>query len=222
MTTLKDIQRHVGVEADGKWGPATEAAVAKALGIGKAHRHLEHPDLFFKAVRGITGALNQTQVDVLNAILEKASHWSLGWLAYALASAWHEARLAPIEEWGRGKGKEYGKVNSTGQAPYGRGLVQLTWHENYVRADKELGLNGALSSNYARALEPAIAVDILVRGMEEGWFTGKSLSSYITPGHGTFNEFVNARRIINGTDRASDIAKLADRFKDALVKGVWG
>jgi len=34
MTTLADIQRHVGVPADGKWGPVTCAAIAKALDIG--------------------------------------------------------------------------------------------------------------------------------------------------------------------------------------------
>lgn len=33
MTDLKTIQRHVGVPADGVWGPVTAAAVAKALGI---------------------------------------------------------------------------------------------------------------------------------------------------------------------------------------------
>ncbi len=31
--TLADIQRHIGVPADGKWGPVTAAAVAKALGM---------------------------------------------------------------------------------------------------------------------------------------------------------------------------------------------
>jgi hypothetical protein len=33
MTTLQDIQRRVGVPADGKIGPVTIAAVAKALGM---------------------------------------------------------------------------------------------------------------------------------------------------------------------------------------------
>lgn len=36
MTTLVDIQRHVGVAADGKWGDATAAAVGKALGLKSA------------------------------------------------------------------------------------------------------------------------------------------------------------------------------------------
>lgn len=33
MTTLADIQRRVGVPADGVWGPDTAAAIAKALGM---------------------------------------------------------------------------------------------------------------------------------------------------------------------------------------------
>ncbi len=33
MTTLADIQRHVGVVPDGAWGPQTAAAIAKALGM---------------------------------------------------------------------------------------------------------------------------------------------------------------------------------------------
>ena len=33
MTTLADIQRRVGVTPDGKWGPMTAAAIAKALGM---------------------------------------------------------------------------------------------------------------------------------------------------------------------------------------------
>lgn len=33
MTDLADIQRHVGVAADGRWGPDTASAIAKALGI---------------------------------------------------------------------------------------------------------------------------------------------------------------------------------------------
>ena len=92
---------------------------------------------------------------------------------------------------------------------------------SFERADRELELGGMLASNYDLALDPDIAVRILVRGMEEGWFTGKSLASYIAPGLGTHGEFVNARRIINGNDRAEMIARYADQFKDALIAGGW-
>lgn len=36
MTTLAQIQAHVGVAADGRWGPNTAAAIAKALGMAQA------------------------------------------------------------------------------------------------------------------------------------------------------------------------------------------
>lgn len=36
MTTLVQIQRHLGVDADGKLGPRTLGAIGKALGIGSA------------------------------------------------------------------------------------------------------------------------------------------------------------------------------------------
>lgn len=188
---------------------------------GQTKHVLANPEAFFAGVRKVTGALDAVQVDIINRLLADAAHHGVGWLAYELATAWHEARLKPIEEWGKGNGREYGKVNSTGKAPYGRGLVQLTWHANYQRADDELGLKGALVGNYDRALEPEIAVQIMVRGMEKGWFTGKSLGTYIGIGKGSFDDFTGARRIINGTDKADLIAGYAVKMQDALIAGGW-
>lgn len=180
-------------------------------------------EAFWVGVRKVTGSLDQQQVDIIQNLLSATSDWGNGWLAYAMATAWHESRFRPIEEWGKGKGKEYGKVNSTGKAPYGRGLVQLTWDANYKKADKELGLGGKLAANYDLALDPDIAVKIMVRGMEGGWFTGKSLGDYITKdARGLEPQFVQARRIINGTDKAALIAGYAIKFQDALVAGGRG
>jgi putative chitinase len=225
--TLADIQRHLGVAPDGKWGPVTLVAVAKALGIDERGRKLSSPDRFFAAVRQITGPLNQTQVDTINRLLETASHWPTGWLAYGLATAWHEARFEPQPEWGRGKGKAYGKPGRYGQPQYGRGLVQLTWDDNYEWADEALGLDGALLANFDLALDPKIAADILVRGMEQGAFAGDdkgrhSLARHLPGEYGTAQQFVQARRIINGTDKALQIAGLAGDFQGALSQGGWG
>jgi putative chitinase len=221
MTTLADIQRHLGVEPDGKWGPVTAAAIAKALGMeAKAHK-LADPAKFFAAIRSITGGLDQVQVDTINRLLAAASHWSIGWLAYGLATAWHEARMKPIEEWGKGKGRPYSQPGKYGQSQHGRGLVQLTWDKNYEWADKALGLGGSLLKDFNRALEPEIATAILVKGMEEGAFTGKRLGNYIAPGKGSPAQFANARRIINGTDKADLIAGHAVGFQDALEAGGW-
>lgn len=196
-------------------------SVPTSVPSGVPTHALKNADAFYNAVRKITGPLDQVQVDIINRLLTAASGHGLGWIAYEFATAWHESRLKPIEEWGKGKGREYGKINSTGKAPYGRGLVQLTWHDNYVRADTELGLNGTLAKNYDRALEPEIAVKILVRGMAKGWFTGKSLGTYIGTGAGTLPEFKQARRIINGTDKQDLIAGLAVQFQDAFLAGGW-
>lgn len=231
MATLADIQRRVGVHPDGVWGPNTAAAIWAALPPAPA-RSLGDPEAFYRAVRAVTGALDQTQVDVIQAMLKEAAHWSTAFLAYGLATAWHEARLRPIEEIGKGKGRAYGKPGARmaakagaptygGQIPFGRGLVQLTWCDNYERADDELGLGGALLADFDKALDPSIAVQILVRGMEEGWFTGRKLRDYFPAERGTIQQFTDARRIINGTDKASLIAGYAQMFQAALTGGKW-
>jgi hypothetical protein len=196
--------------------------VADELGMARGGaRSLKDAGTFYKAVRSVTGSLDQVQVDVIEGLLKAASHHSTGWVAYELATAWHEARLKPIEEWGKGKGRKYGVPDGTGQIPYGRGLVQLTWDYNYAKADKELGLNGALVRNYALALRPDIAVRIMVEGMEEGWFTGRKLANYMSDERGTIAQFREARRIINGTDKADMIAGYAQSFQAGLTAGGW-
>ena len=89
------------------------------------------------------------------------------------------------------------------------GYVQLTWDYNYKKAGNLLGVD--LVSNPEFALRPSIAAQIIVRGMSEGWFTGKKLSD--------FTDFVSMRRIVNGTDKAALIADYARKFENALVTG---
>lgn len=185
---------------------------------------MEDGGAFFRYVRdNITGPLDQIQVDTINRILEGANHWHVGELANALGTAWHECLLRPISEWGKGRGKKYGKPGKYGQAPYGRGLVQLTWDFNYEWADAALGLNGALLRNFDLALEPDIAARILVIGMETGAFTGKGNRNYLphddTPA--TLEQFIRARRIINGTDKAEKIARHSLKFQQAAIVGKW-
>lgn len=194
-------------------------AIMYPSGVG---RKLANEEAFFVGVRKVTGALDQVQVDVINDLLVGASSWGVGWLAYGLATAWHEARLKPIEEWGKGSGKAYGNVDQTGKAPYGRGLVQLTWRDNYVNADNKLSLGGKLAADYDLALDPEIASKILIGGMAAGWFTGKSLGTYLAKdAAGNAAVFKEMRRIINGTDKADLIAGYAVKFQDALLGGGW-
>jgi hypothetical protein len=165
---------------------------------------------FFDRVRVGFGPLKQSQVDGFNEILAATVGLGVRWRAYILATTWHEtaATMQPIREYGRGQGKKYGVKDATGKAPYGRGYVQLTWRDNYLRADDELDLNGRLAADYDLALDPKIAAKILVRGMVEGWFTGKKLADY--------TDFKAMRRIVNGTDKAALIAGYAEKFLTAL------
>lgn len=176
-------------------------------------------DVFFDAVRSApgSGSLTQSQVDGFDAIL---STWEadpeltdLRWLAYMLATSWHETAftMEPITEYGSQsylEGKDY--------YPYiGRGFVQLTWEDNYRRATEELELSGSddLVKYPDRALDPEIASEVMFQGMVQGWFTGKALDDY-------FNDAVddpyNARRIINGTDCADQIKGYHKAFLSAL------
>lgn len=96
---------------------------------------------------------------------------------------------------------------------YGRGFVQLTWEENYKRAQAELNLGTQLTDNPDAALDPDIAAQVIVKGCMEGWFTGKSIPDYITL---SYSGFVEARKVVNGTDHDDDIANLAVEFDDLL------
>ena len=64
-----------------------------------------------------------------------------------------------------------------------------------------------------KALEPAIAAEILFYGMEHGSFTGHWLGAYFTS---LKTDWVGARRIINGTDCAAQIAAYGQDFCSAL------
>jgi hypothetical protein len=65
----------------------------------------------------------------------------------------------------------------------------------------------------ALALRPDVAYRIMSLGMRQGVFTGKKLGDYI---HGAKADYVNARRIINGLDRAQKIASYATRLEKIL------
>ena len=98
---------------------------------------------------------------------------------------------------------------------YGRGFVQLTWQENYKRAEDELGV--LFTQVPAKALDPVNAANIAVLGMKEGWFTRFKLADFIDLQH---SDFVHARQIINRMDKAQEIAVLAEHYDDDL-KAEW-
>jgi hypothetical protein len=188
---------------------------------------LADPEKFFKAVRDFSGGLTQTQVDGFNRILGAfgAAGSPIAYVAYGLATTWWEGGkgMVPVEEgyYLGDRGANF-RRNLRYWPWYGRGDVQLTWKQNYERADRELGLNGALVANPALALRPDISAKVLVQGMTGGWFSGKAFKDYLPDrGKGDIHEFANARRIINGQDKAIPIADLAMKFQDALEAGGW-
>jgi hypothetical protein len=180
---------------------------------------------FYDAVRPLFGgSLSQPQVDGIALIAQAWDKYGDGdtaKLAYILATAFHETgqTMQPIKEYGKGRGKKYGKPDETGKAPYGRGHVQITWRENYVNADKKLKLGGKLAADYDLVLDPLISVRVLITGMLQGWFTGKKLADYV---NGDVMDFVGARRIVNGTDKATLISEHARTFLKALEANAKG
>jgi hypothetical protein len=100
---------------------------------------------------------------------------------------------------------------------FGRGYVQLTHRGNYVKAGDKLGVD--LVADPSAALRPEVAAPVLVKGMMEGWFTGRALTKYINADRADLHE---ARRVVNGTDRAKEIAAIAVEYDEALNAEGYG
>ncbi|MGE3775086.1 MAG: glycoside hydrolase family 19 protein [Gammaproteobacteria bacterium] len=192
-------------------------------------------DFFFVYVRQhlFDGRLKLAQVHGLIGILDE---WEARyakkddrWLAYMLATAHHETdrTMQPIREYGgqrwyrqmydvSGARPQLAARNGNtapgdGLKYYGRGFVQLTWKNNYARAGTALGVD--LVGQPDLALDPALATRIMFLGMQRGWFTGRKLADSFNPQRG---DWVGARRIINGTDKANLIAGYGQAYYAAL------
>lgn len=181
--------------------------------------------IFFAGVRTalFSGLLSQSQVNGMEAVLdlwESAKMQDVRVLAYLLATEYHETGRAmiPVREVGLGRGHDYGlPAGPYGLVYYGRGPVQLTFYANYQKATAALVKRGFavdLVKNPDDALKNDIGAAILVYGCTEGWFTGKKLGDYFTP---TLEDPINARRVVNGTDKATDIAGYYRNFRTVLV-----
>ena len=189
--------------------------------------------IFFDEIRHslFSNRITQNQIDGLNFKLtawEKSGLADIRWLAYMLATSYHETAqtMQPIEEHGKGRGKPYGQKLRHDRKPYtfpdklyyGRGDVQLTWYENYEAMGKLLGI--PLLEQPELALKPDISAQIMIEGMTRGKsnrgdFTGASLENYFSA---TKDDPVHARRIINGLDKAKLIAGYHDKFLTAIKK----
>lgn len=217
-------------KADGVAGPQFLRALQKALSgdMGGNGKHsLTNAPAFFLKVREKFGALTQGQVDGLNTLLAAMERWPVEWVAYGLATAYHEtaSTLKPIKEYG---GDQYffsmydkqgnrpqiasklGNIHAGDGIRYaGRGYVQLTGRANYAKY--------GIAETPDKALEPDCAAHIMVTGMENGSFTGKKMADYLTGQ----TDYVGARKVINGQDKAHMIAGYARDFESALQAGGW-
>lgn len=158
------------------------------------------PKQFFDGVRPAFGKLTAGQVDGLTRIVGAGRKAGLSRpdLAYVLATVQHETAnwMQPIREGARRYGTKYtdaqaqravASIYGKGiirvnyalpagpykQSYYGRGLVQITWYENYLKFAKLLGI--PLDRNPDLALEWDVALKIAIVGMRDGLFTKYSL-----------------------------------------------
>ena len=69
-----------------------------------------------------------------------------------------------------------------------------------------------------KAKDIGLAYRIATEGMIEGWFTGKKLSNFFQ--NGKLPQWVDARTIINGHDKAQEIATLGRQFAEILEVSV--
>jgi predicted chitinase len=109
-------------------------------------------------------------------------------------------------------------VKGDGYKFRGRGFVQITGRRNYTLFQSILldyyGLDIDLVNDPDRAAEPAIAIFILVYGCMYGIFTGARINDYINESE---TNFCDARRVVNGTDRAQLIAGYANNWLNELL-----
>lgn len=185
---------------------------------------------FFDSIKtSLFHSFTQPQVDGIDAVLdywEDNGFYDGRHLAYIFATIYHETAktMQPIEEYGKGKNRPYGKkLKHSGVAYtlpdkiyYGRGLVQLTWYENYQLMGRLLGYDLLAQPELACQME--IAIKILFEGMMQGAssfgdFTGKCLEQYFNDEK---EDPIGARKIVNGTDKADLIAGYYKIFLKAL------
>ena len=184
---------------------------------------------FFAALRSslYRGTISQPAVDGMNAICTAFEGFTGAQrcsddLAAIMATCYLETgpnMNLSIRELGKGEGKTYG--DPTGDyhnVYYGRGPCQITWLENYARAEKRMGVHFVQYPDLM--CDPRYGIPYMIDAMYAGLFTAKGLRNYITPGVVTpFAQFQLARAIINGTDKAAEYASYCQKFQTALANG---
>lgn len=198
----------------------TPAALSTAPGLIRVDTFVS---LYNKQYSPLLTAYQNGLTELVTAITNDKEINNIRWAAYMLATTMHETdrKFLPIEEYGKGKNYEYSEeievVDESGKkytnVYYGRGYVQLTWAKNYKAIGAKLDMKNDLYIHPEKALESDIAYKIMSYGMRNGTFTGKKLLNYIS---GTTADYYNARRIINGLDKAQLIQGYAETLEQLL------
>jgi predicted chitinase len=205
--------------------------------------------LFFDRIRKplFDGRISAAQVAGITATLDAfaRARWPLSWAAYGLATSYHETaqRMQPIIEttnardkrpvtvdqaiarldraWAAGKlgqvKRPYWRKDATGRSWLGRGLPQTTHRANYEWAERETGIPFTKDPDLMLVMEHSLTTMII--GMERGLYTGRKLATYLDKPK---PDYVGARRVINGTDKAREIADHAEDFEAALRAAGYG
>ena len=240
--SIKNIQQTLKNEGiylpsvDGICGPKTVESILKGLNGGQFK--LEFDFITFRKLFNIK-TLKQSTVDNINHLLTEVNLYATSndkvlrqaanplVVAYLLATTWHETNFTfkPIKETG---GNKYLSKYDTGKLAKilgntliadgdgilyaGRGYSMITGRRNYQIFSGLLSID--LLGNPDLALNPKVASDILILGSLKGLFTGKNLLDFIK--YGTSEEFKEARRVINGTDKNITIALYATKFVECI------
>jgi predicted chitinase len=206
---------------------------------------------FYEVARPLFGgSFRQSQVDGIEDILaafDEVGDARMSTLAYALATAFHETgkRMVPVREGFASSdagarmavnklAQKLGPASAVakyakpcgpyGHVYYGRGHVQLTWLDNYQRCSPDAGVD--LVKDPDAMLDPRTSARVLVKGVIDGRWNGqgKGIDFYAdADGDPDMNraEYEAARRTVNLTDKASQIAGYAEAFEEALRKASW-
>lgn len=195
---------------------------------------------FFKSYKEKFGKLTQRKVDAIDTFVDltnkNISQLTMNQWAYAYATTYHEtgATFEPIKEWGSdnylkkydtGKlAKELGNTpepDGDGIRNAGKGYVQITGGTNYKKQSKNaseyFGEKLDFIKNPELLLLPKYAFFNLWYGMKYGIYTGRKIGDYV---NAKIKNYKHARRVINGNDKATEIAGYADSFESILKSSI--
>tara|TARA_R110002051_G_scaffold308116_1_gene379496 strand:- start:2481 stop:3038 length:558 start_codon:yes stop_codon:yes gene_type:complete len=162
--------------------------------------------------------LTQKEVDALYLFIAMVDqvyyYFTLPQWAYVFATTFHETAFTfePVKE-AFHLSENWRQRNLRYFPYYGRGYVQITWLTNYEKFSELMQED--LTTNPDVVLDPEYAFKIMIYGMKHGTFTGKSIGDYVND---TKTDYKGARRVINGTDKASTIDAYAREFEYILKK----